>query len=87
MVLKKKAIPGFGSFTEKSEWRERGRGKALAPRFIMRNAYHLSLGTANVAAVVIFVSAFLLCSRTDFVWFGPSEHIVFAGYAIDTWER
>lgn len=53
----------------------------------MRTAYHLNLGTANAAAVVIFVGAFLLCSRTDFVWFGPSEHIVFAGYVIDTWER
>lgn len=48
-------------------------------------AYNLKLGTANAALVILFVAGFLSISRTDFVRFGPSEKIVFAGYIIDTW--
>lgn len=53
----------------------------------MSTAYHLPLGTLNAAAVILSVGLFLCSSRTDFVVFGPSEKIVFAGYTIDTWER
>lgn len=50
-------------------------------------AYQLPLGVANAAAVLVLVTLFLALSDNDFVIWGPSDRIRFAGYTIDTWER
>ena len=50
-------------------------------------AYQLSLGVWNASVVLVLVTLFLLLARNDFVTWGPSDRILFAGYTINTWDR
>jgi hypothetical protein len=52
-------------------------------------SYNLGLGVANAVLVIASVAGFLIASHdaTDFVIFGPSPTITFAGFTIDTWPR
>ena len=50
-------------------------------------SYNVSLGITNAVSVLVLVTSFLSFSKNDFVVWGPSERIQFAGYTVDTWER
>ena len=55
----------------------------------MTQSYSLPLGICNAAVVIASVVTFLVASHdyTEFVIFGPSSAIAFAGFTIDTWPR